>query len=165
MLLIDVDGEDDPALLAKAAVGPLACALRRFDLAGNIGIDFPTLADKADRKTIDAALAAALSDWPHERTAMNGFGFVQLVARLERPSLINLVAGHPAEAKARLLLRQAEDIEEPGVLLLHCVERVAKALDQEWLAELARRTGREVRLEVDPARADIEACFVQAVPR
>lgn len=165
MLLIDIDGEDHPASLAKAAIEPLASALRRFDLAGNIGIDFPTLADKGDRKAIDAALAGALADWPHERTAMNGFGFVQLVARLGRPSLINLVAGHPAQAKARLLLRQAEDIEEPGVLLLHCVDRVAKATEQEWLSELARRTGREVRLEVDSARADIDACFVQAVPR
>ncbi len=165
MLLIDVDGEDDAVVLAKAAVKAIARTLRRFDLGGNIGIDFPTIPAKASRQGIDKALDEALADWPHERTAMNGFGFVQIVSRLERPSLLNLIAKNTASAKARALLRDAELIDEPGDILLSCVNWVAKAMKEEWLTELSRRTGRSARLEIDTKKADLESCFVQAVPR
>jgi endogenous inhibitor of DNA gyrase (YacG/DUF329 family) len=118
MLLVDVDGTLDARALALAAIAPLAQALRRFDCGGSIGIDFPTLADKADRRAVDEALAAALAGWPHERTAMNGFGFVQLVARLERPSLLHRAAFQRAGMAARKLLRQAEFLEGAGAILL-----------------------------------------------
>src|SRR5690606_23660916 len=59
MLLVDVDGTLDAGTLALAAVAPLAEALRRFDVGGSIGIDFPTLANRDDRRVVDLALAAA----------------------------------------------------------------------------------------------------------
>ena len=43
-------------VLALAAVRPLADALALLDLAGSIGIDFPTLSDKNDRKQVDGRL-------------------------------------------------------------------------------------------------------------
>ncbi|MBA4161822.1 MAG: ribonuclease [Novosphingobium sp.] len=161
MTMVDIDGTLPPAALALAAVEPLAHMLARLDLAGSIGIDFPTLTDKNDRKQVDGALERALGDWPHERTAMNGFGFVQLVARLTRPSLLHLCAREPARAAALFLLRQAEQVEEPGALLLTCHPAVEKALRAEWLAELARRSGREMRIVADPALAP-RAAFAQA---
>ena len=164
MLLVDVDGTLDPPALALAAVAPLAEALRRFDAGGSIGIDFPTLADKADRRAVDHALADALAGWPHERTAMNGFGFVQLVARLERPSLLHRAAFARAGMAARALLRRAELLQGAGAVLLEGHPALEAQLRPEWLAELARRTGREVRWEARPALA-IEAPQAQLVPR
>jgi hypothetical protein len=163
MTLIDIDGAAQPAALAKEAVAPLARAVRRFDLGGAIGIDFPSLQRKEDRRAVDEALSEALADWPHERTAMNGFGFVQLVARLERPSLLHRIGRSRAGAAARMLLRRAEHVEQPGALLLTGHPAVLARLTQPWLGELSRRTGREIRLAADPGLA-LEGGFAQAVP-
>lgn len=162
MTLIDIDGPLPPRDLALASVEPVARAMGWMDLAGSIGIDFPTLSAKGDRQAVDSALEVALDDWPHERTAMNGFGFVQIVARMERVSLLARFAHARASAAARLLLRQAEAVDEPGLLLLSCVPAVRAAISEDWLAQLARRTGRSIRWQIDPALA-LESSFAQAV--
>ncbi len=154
MTLIDIDGEGSPLELSLAAVPVIAQALRWFDLAGNIGIDFPTVQDKEGRKAVDAALEEALDDWPHERTAMNGFGFVQIVARLEGPSLLHRFSTSRVGACARIALRRAETAEGPGAILLLTVHPALKSkLKEEWLVELARRTGKEVRIDTNPSLA------------
>ena len=164
MLLVDVDGTLAPRPLALAAIEPLAAALRRLDIGGSIGIDFPTLPSRDERREVDDALEAALTGWPHERTAMNGFGFVQLVARTERPSLLHRATHQPAAAAARWLLRQAEALEGAGIILLTAHPLVEAQLRSTWLEELARRTGRAIRVETRSDLA-IEGGHAQVVPR
>lgn len=163
MTVIDIDGNAPPRDLALAAIPAIAQAFMWFDLGGNIAIDFPTLAAKADRRAVDEALGAALAAFPHERTAMNGFGLVQLVARLEGPSLVHRFATSRVGMCARYALRQAELAQGTGRTLLVTVHPALKAkLRPEWLAELARRTGRAVALETNPALA-LEAPSAQIV--
>tara|TARA_A100001391_G_scaffold180693_1_gene146277 strand:+ start:342 stop:1292 length:951 start_codon:yes stop_codon:yes gene_type:complete len=162
MTLIDIDGSLSPRELALAAVPAIARWLPLFDLGGMIGIDFPTLQTRADRKAVDAALEEALRDFPHERTAMNGFGFVQIVARLEGPSLLDRFATSRVGMAARMALRRAEMVEGPGVTLLTVHPALKAKLKPEWCAELERRTARAVRIESDPGLA-IEAATAQIV--
>ena len=163
MVLIDVDGSAPPRELALAAVPAIARAIHWFDLGGAIGIDFPTLEARADRKAVDTALAQALGDYPHERTAMNGFGFVQIVARLEGPSLLHRFATSRVGMAARMALRRAEMLGGPGTTLLRVHPALKAKLKPEWLDELARRSARPVRIETDPGLA-IEAGQAQIVP-
>ncbi|MGX7894744.1 ribonuclease [Tsuneonella sp. HG222] len=164
MTLVDVDGNYRAAELARACVPAIADAVNRMDLSGSIGIDFPTLTDKSDRRWVDRALDDALVDWPHERTAMNGFGFVQIVARVTRPSLLHCLAFDRAGSAARLLLRRAEFLVEPGQLLLTCHPAVQARLTDDWLAALGRRTGRDVKVVQEAALA-LDGGFAQAVSR
>ncbi|MGV3555861.1 MAG: ribonuclease E/G [Croceibacterium sp.] len=163
MTVVDVDGSKPAPQLARDAVRPIATALRLLDLGGSIAVDFPSLPDKAQRREIDRLLGEALADWPHERTAMNGFGLVQIVARLERPSLLHRLALSRAGAAARMLLRRAELVAQPGALLLTAHPAICAKLREDWLVELSRRTGREVRMNADPALA-LDGGFAQAVP-
>lgn len=165
MTVIDIDGAGAPRDLALAAIPAIAQALAWFDLGGNIGIDFPTLQTKEDRRAVDAALGEALGHWAHEATAMNGFGFVQLVARLTGPSLLHRFATARLGMAARMALRRAElaaDERTGRVLELRVHPALKAKLKQPWLGELARRTGRTVRILADPALA-IEAANAQLV--
>lgn len=163
MTVVDVDGDHPARELALLAAKALADALPRFDLGGSICVDFPTLEAKADRKAIDSALEDALDQWPHERTAMNGFGLVQIVARMEGPSLLHRMATSRVGAAARTALRRAELVEGPGATLLTIHPALKAKLHPDWLAELERRTARPLHLETDPTLA-IEAATAQIVP-
>ena len=153
MTLIDVDGPGASRQLAIIAASTISRCIARFNLSGSIGIDFPTLPARTERKQVDQALDAALSDIAHERTAMNGFGFVQVVTRKIRPSLIETIQADPEAAAARLLLRRAEHLEGAGTTFIEAHPAVVAALRSSWLDKLQKRSGRPVRLSENPSLA------------
>ncbi|MGK6318083.1 ribonuclease [Sphingomonas sp. DT-204] len=150
MTLIDVDGTLAPAPLAIAGARAAAEAVRRLDIAGSIGIDLPAGADKAVRHAAAEAIDAALAP-PFERTAVNGFGFVQIVRPRRRRSLPEIHAMEPALAHARALLRRAERTPGAGARTLTAHPAVIAAIAPGWSMELARRLGTEIVLREDPS--------------
>ena len=113
MVLIHVDGSLPPAQLGPKGAKLAAQAIRALGLTGNIGIDLPTMNNKEER-AIAAAQIDKLLPLPFERTAVNGFGFIQIIRKRERASLIELLREDPVLSAARALLRLAERAQGAG---------------------------------------------------
>ncbi|MBR0552585.1 ribonuclease [Stakelama marina] len=161
MTLIDVDGEIATDALAISGARAAAAAIRRLDIGGSIGIDLPTVSDKQVRLAAATAIDAALPQ-PFERTAVNGFGFIQIVRRRSRLSLPELYAADPVGAHARALVRRAERSTGRGARTIAANPRVIAAIeDGSWVAELERRIGVSIALHRDAGLA-ISAGHVQA---
>lgn len=150
MVLIDIDGDGDALALALAGARAAAAVVRRCDIGGSIGIDFPSLPDRAGRQAIDAAVDAALPG-PFERTAVNGFGLMQIIRRRDRPSLVDQVCLDPVATDAALLLRSAERALGTGRLTLTARPPVVDhiAAHPPWIDALQRSIGRAVGLTAD----------------
>lgn len=146
MTVIDVDGDGAADALAVAAAAAAGQAIVRLGIAGSIAIDFPTLAGKGPRQAAAQALDTALADagaGPFERTAINGFGLLQLVRPRRRPSLLELAAADPVGMAARAQLRCWERDPPPGPARRPAPGAVARWLADRpaLVAELHRRTG------------------------
>lgn len=159
MVLIDVDGSLPPAQLGPKGAKLAAQAIRAMGLAGSIGIDLPTMNNKEER-----AVAAAQIDkylpLPFERTAVNGFGFIQIIRKRERPSLIELLRDDPVRSAAMALLRRAERWEGVGrggggpvTLTAHPAVIDLVRSHPDWTALLEKRRGGAVTWVADPALA------------
>ena len=150
MVLIDIDGDGDMLTLAKAGARAAAAVIRRCDIGGSIGVDFPSVPDRAGRQAIDAAFDDALPQ-PYERTAVNGFGLMQIIRRRDRASLIEQVCLYPIATDAALLLRQGERAVGTGPLTLTARPAVIDhiAAHPAWTTMLQNRSGRPVQLIAD----------------
>lgn len=150
MTLFDIDGEGDALSLARAGAVAAVEVIQRCDIGGSIGIDFPSLPGRAERQAIDT-LVDELLPQPFERTAVNGFGLMQIIRRRTRPSLIEQVRFDATATDAALLLRQAERAAGTGAMQLRArpavIDRIAA--HPRWIEELQRRTGRPVELIAD----------------
>jgi hypothetical protein len=147
MTVIDVDGDLPAPELAVRGAAAAGAAIRRFGVGGSIGIDLPTLPDRKSRQAAAEALDAALPQ-PFERTAVNGFGFLQIVRRRTRASLLELIQGDPAQAAALAMLRRLEREPLPGPSVVSAPPAVAHILHAHpaWLDELGRRRGAALSL-------------------
>jgi hypothetical protein len=151
MTLIDVDGHLPPDKLAVAGARAAAEAIRRHAIGGSIGIDLPTVEGKVARQAAAAAVDEALPQ-PFERTAVNGFGFLQIVRPRAHASLFELAADR-AVFEARALLRRAG--HEVGAVRLAAHPAVIDALrrNPSWIDQLARQVGGAVTLRSEPSLA------------
>jgi hypothetical protein len=149
MTLIDVDGYLSPDDLAVLGAAEAARAIRRLDIGGSIGIDLPTAGSKAGRQAAAHAIDAVLP-LPFERTAVNGFGFIQIVRPRSRASLVEL-ARDQAAFEARVLLRRAA-FEMPGPKRLVGPPALIAVLETQpdWFDALSRQAGGSVSLRADP---------------
>lgn len=150
MTLIDVDGTVPPEELALAGAEAAAKAIVRHGIGGSIGIDFPTLSGKAQRQRVGELIDTLLPQ-PFERTAMNGFGFLQIVRPRRYASTFELAADRPA-FEARALLRHAA-LEGSGPKQLVAGPALAAVLESrpDWLERLARQVGGAVTLRKKPS--------------
>jgi len=124
MLVIDVDGTGDLPRLAEAAARAVAALIRRHGIGGPVVVDFPSLGGRAPRAVVDAILAETLPP-PFEKTAMNGFGLVQIIRPRRQLSLLENVR-QPGFA-ALELLRRAQRLVGP-------VQIEAQTSVIDWLA-------------------------------
>lgn len=156
MTLFDVDGTLGAEALAVAGAAAAGRAIRALDIGGSIGIDLPTVGDRAVRLAAAAALDDALSQ-PFERTAVNGFGFLQVIRPQRRASLPQILAADRIGAALRALCRRAERATGAGTRTLSAHPDVIARAHEEpaWLAELARRTGTSIALRAVPGLAII----------
>ena len=150
MTLIDVDGRLPPFELALAGAEAAARAILRHGIGGSIGVDLPTVAGKAQRQEIGACFDAILPQ-PFERTAVNGFGFLQIVRARAHASLFELAVDRAA-FEARTLLRRAA-LERRGTVRLVAHPAVIAVLDAktDWLDALSRQVGGSVALRAEPS--------------
>lgn len=160
MTLIDVDGRLPLVELAIAAAKVAARTIVRHSIGGSIGIDLPTISGKEQRQAIGAAIDAILPQ-PFERTAMNGFGFIQIVRPRVRASTFEF-ASDRAAFEARVLLRKAA-MERTGATCLVAHPAVSAILEASptWSEALARQIGGAVTLRSDPSRP-IHGAYAQS---
>ena len=147
MTLIDIDGTLPTFDLAMTGARAAARAILRHGIGGSVGVDLPTVQGKEQRAAIGAAVDAILPN-PFERTAVNGFGFLQIVRPRRHASLFELAADQAA-FEARALLRLAA--REKGSLRLAVHPAVAAVLEAQpdWLGALSRQIGGPVTLRAD----------------
>ncbi len=151
MTLTDVDGSLPPAELAVAGARAAAAAIRRHGIGGSIGIDLPTVDSKSVRlaaaETVDAALPK-----PFERTAVNGFGFLQIVRPRTHASLLDLAVDRAFFEAADLSRRAAREV---GSIRLVVHPAIVAFLEQrpDWLDRLGKQVGGAITLRADASIA------------
>ncbi|MCL6699019.1 ribonuclease [Sphingomonas sp. NSE70-1] len=151
MTLIDVDGALPPAELAVAGARAAAAAIRRHGIGGSIGIDLPTVASKTARLAAAEAVDEMLPK-PFERTAVNGFGFLQIVRPRTHASLLEL-ASDSALFEAAALYRWAA--REVGSIRIVAHPAVVAVLERNptLLDRLSMQVGGVITLRADASIA------------
>ena len=152
MTLIDIDGDGAPEPLAQAGATATARAIRKLGLTGNIGVDLPTVAGKAERQAIGTAFDGAMPR-PFERTGVNGFGFLQVIRPRVRASLCEILQHQPATVSARALMRRAQRSNIIGASAIIAPPDICDiiAANRGWLSCLDAQNGGRVILRPDPA--------------
>jgi ribonuclease G len=158
-LVFDIDGIGDPLALNIVAATEIARLLRLYQVGGMAMIDFVSVELKEHRKAIaDAFDSASASDRPFERSALNGYGLMQVVRARPRPSVLDhlfgtRIASLSDETQALSLLREAARSSGFGTRRVTARPQVAALLTApEWhplIAQCERLTGASLQIVAD----------------
>ena len=157
MTMIDIDGFGAAHSVNLAAARAIPWLLRLYGIGGQVGIDFLASTNKAERAEIDAVLGKACATLnQHERTAVSGFGFAQLVLPRPGPSVMEILCGTgwkepSAETQALMLLRDAARSHGVGARVLVANADIIAQIER-WpalLEELRSSLGCAITLRCD----------------
>ena len=160
MTMIDIDGFGAAHAVNLTAARAIPWLLRLYSIGGQVGIDFLASANKAERAEIDAELGkGCVSLGQHERTAVSGFGFAQLVLPRPGPSVMETLCGTgwkmpSVETEALMLLRDAARSQGIGARELVANAKIIAQIEL-WpalLAELQTSLGCAVTLRCDSSQ-------------
>lgn len=172
-LVIDVDGASgqDAQTVNLAAARAVARVLRLAQVGGVCLIDFLATDNKAQRQAIAQAFdeVAAADPRAAERTAVNGYGLLQVVRARPVPSVLdrlwgcNAGAWPDAQAQALDLLRGVVQASGAGERCISAPAAAARwlASQPQLLEQAAQRVGAPVRLLPEPVRSGYGHVHVQ----
>lgn len=163
-LVFDVDGIGDASVINSVAATEVARLLRLYQVGAMVMIDFVAMESKAQRtKIADIFDAAAASDGrPFERTAINGYGLMQVVRARPRPSVLDLLFGSRIaalsdETQAYWLLHAVAQSSGFGVRTVSARPDVVRLLNsQQWAplrAQAVRLAGADMVVVADEKTA------------
>lgn len=151
-LVFDVDGIGDPFAINSVAATEVARLLRLYQVGAMVMVDFVSMESKAQRADIAAIFdsAAAADSRPFERTAINGYGLMQIVRARPRPSVLDQLFGTRIgslsdETQALWLLRAVSQSSGFGERIVTAAPPVATLLESPGMqgarAQAERITG------------------------
>jgi len=163
-LVFDIDGIGDAFAINLVAATEVARLLRLFQVGAMVLIDFVSMESKAQRTQIAEDFdAASLADpRPFERTAINGYGMMQVVRARPRPSILDQlfgtrIAALSDETQAYWLLRAVDQSKGFGTRTVTAQPEVATLLQSErwaaWRAAAVRLAGADMQVVADEKAA------------
>lgn len=159
-LVFDIDGTGDPLAINLAAATEIARLLRLYQVGAMAMIDFIAVDSKSARQAVAEAFdaEAAIDPRPYERTAVNGFGMMQVVRPRPMPSVLDQlfgtrIASPSDETQALWLLRAVAGSSGFGARTITAPPAVAMLLKSpSWaplLDECERLTGAPLAIVAD----------------
>lgn len=159
-LVFDVDGMGDALAVNLAAAREIARLLRLYQVGGMVMIDFVAVESRQARQAVaDTFDGASVADpRPFERSAVNGFGLMQVVRARPRSSVLDQLFGTRIASlsdptQALWLLREAANSSGFGPRTITARTPVASLLrSTRWeilLVECERRIGAPIAVVAD----------------
>lgn len=148
-LVFDVDGIGDAFAINVAAATEIARLLRLYQVGAMVMVDFISMESKAQRAEIAAQFDAAstVDPRPFERTAINGYGLMQIVRARPRPSVLDQlfgtrIAALSDETQALWLVRAVSQSKGFGPRTVTATPAVARLLESAKWADMCAQAAR-----------------------
>jgi len=148
-IAVDVDGAG--LALTAPALTALARTIRLWGLGGSIVIDLPPSGDKGVRTAAADAFDSVMGGLAFERTAINGFGLMQVVRPRPGPSILERAQLERAATAAIGLIQSAQRGGIAGAIRLVARPEVAGWIQARphLLGALSRKIGGMVDVRAD----------------